>query len=369
MLQGIKIIAADDDEMSLEMLGTILVSQGVDCTQVINGREAMEALESNPEVDILLLDLQMPVMDGFEVIAQCKGNPYLSDIPIIVLAADHNEKLKALKLGADDFIAKPYDLEELELRIIKLVQSRRLAQSAKLAKNEFLAIANHELRTPMHQITGLAELLEGKRLAHEQHEIVDQLKQAAGNLTEIIRDIINYVQLDHGSARSAAEPFSLRATVQGALESQLTMADRGGITFKLSIADEVADALNGPAFYVYKIFSILAENAVGFSPPGEVAVAIREESFGSHDSRFHCSVRDHGIGIPEDFREKIFEPFVQVDSSSTREVGGIGIGLAIAKRMVELMGGTIGVRDNEGGGSSFEFSFQCHRQTGCEGTH
>ena len=359
MLNGIKIIAADDDIMSLKMLETGLGSRGVHCTTVTNGREAMEALESNPDTDILLLDLQMPIMDGFEVLLQCKGNPYLSEIPIIVLAGDRHDKLKSLKMGANDFLDKPYDLEELELRITKLVHSSRLAQNAKRAKNEFLNIASHELRTPMHHITGLAGLLDGENLGDEQRQLIDQLKQEAGNLTDIIRDILNYVRLDQGAALASVEPFSLRATVQNVLEAHKKDADERRATLELSITDDVSDALNGPSFYVYKVFSILVENAIKFSSEGEIRVAIREESLGSHGSRFCCSVSDGGIGIHSDFFEKIFEPFIQVDSSNIRKFEGIGIGLAIAKRMVELMGGTISVKSDIGVGSEFNFSFHC----------
>lgn len=362
MLQGMKILAVDDDEMSLAMLTTMLGRQGVHCWAATNGSEAMIALESNPEIDILLLDLQMPIMDGFAVLAQCKRNPYLSNIPIIVLAADLHEKLKSLKLGADDFIAKPYNFEELELRISKHVQSRRLAESAKRAKNEFLAIASHELRTPMHQITGLADILDTEDLGNEQHELIGLLKLATGNLTGIIRDILNYVQLDDDTPCFMSEPFSLRTTVQTCLDSQKDAARERNILLECDIADTVSDDLIGPSFYVSRVFNILIENAVKFSFKGEVRIAILEESFGAHYSRFNCSVNDRGISIPEAFKEKIFEPFVQVDSSKTRKFEGIGLGLAIAKRMVELMGGTISVQSIEGMGSSFNFSFYCQRQ-------
>jgi signal transduction histidine kinase len=362
MLQGIRALVVDDDEMSLEMLATILGSQGVLCTVATNGREALDVLETNANTDILLLDLQMPVMDGFEVLAHCKGNPYLSDIPIIVMAANRDEKLNALKLGADDFLAKPYDLEELELRITRLIRSRRSAQSATKAKIEFLSVASHELRTPLHQITGLASILDSMSPGEEQKEFVQQLKHSAENLIGIIRDILNYVQLDHGSARASVEPFSLRATVQGALDSLMNNQGKDRSRIALDIPEGISDALNGPSFYIYKVFSILIDNAIKFSPVGEVRIAIREESFGVSESRFSCSVADHGSGISLELNDKIFEPFVQADSSETRRFGGIGLGLAIAKRMVELMGGTISVTNNESGGSTFNFSFHCNLQ-------
>ncbi len=358
MLQGLKILAADDDEMSLEMLTAILGRQGVFCTAVVDGREAMDTLKSNPDFDLILLDLQMPVMDGFEVLSQCKNNPYLSDIPIIVLTSDYHEKIKSLKLGADDFLAKPYDLDELTLRISKLVLSYKRVQGSKRAKDEFLAIACHELRTPMHQIIGVAELLESENLEGEQREFVELLKQSTDSLTGTISDILNYVRLDHGICPTA-ETFSLRALVEKVLKSHDDEASSKGVVLILDISDDVADALNGSLLYISKVFDILIENAVKYSSDGEITIVVREESFGKHGSRFNCSVSDSGIGISAAFHAKIFEPFMQVDSSKRRKFEGIGLGLAIAQRMVQLMGGTIDVQSDEGRGSTFFFSFHC----------
>jgi signal transduction histidine kinase len=363
MLKGIRVLAVDDDAMCLDLLSTILVSHGVLCTTVTNGREALEELETNPAIDIMLLDLQMPVMDGFEVLSQCKGNPYLRNIPIIVLASNFEEKLKSLKLGADDFLAKPYEMEELKLRISKLVQSRRTAQSATRAKQEFLAIASHELRTPMHQITGLAELLDDIDLGAEQRELIQLLKHATSSLTDVITDILNFVQLDHGAVNSMMEPFSLRATLQSAIDSRKLSAEERGINLELSIDTDISDALNGPSLYLYKTISILIENAIKFSSGGTVQISFIEKSLGSSSSRFHCTVSDQGLGIPEGFQDKIFEPFAQVDSAKNRTFAGLGLGLAIAKRMVELMGGTIYATNNINTGSSFKFSFQCDVQS------
>lgn len=358
MLRGIRLIAADDDIMSCEMLSAILGRKGVLVTTVEDGRKAMDALEANPDIDMLLLDLQMPVMSGFEVLEQCKKTPRLCDIPVIVLAADHEEKLRSLKLGADDFLAKPYNTEELELRILKLIQAFQLARSAKKAKSEFLAIASHELRTPMHQITGLADMLLDDGLPESQRELVELLKNATGSLTDIIRDILNYVQLDQGAASALMESFSLRATVNGVLGAQRASAAKKGMVLDLDITEDVSDALSGPSSYVFKLFSILVENAIKFSGDGVVRISIKEEPLERSRSRFCCAVTDPGIGIAEKFRDKIFEPFVQIDSSTSRKYEGLGLGLAIARRMVELMGGRIEALSGAEG-TTFVFTFYC----------
>jgi signal transduction histidine kinase len=186
------------------------------------------------------------------------------------------------------------------------------------------------------------------------------LKEATANLTTTITDILNYVNLDQGSLSTAVEPFSLRDMVKIAIESQIDRATNNGITFECSIADDVADALVGSSLYVSRVFGILIENAVKFSSDGAIRIIIREEQLGRFGSRFICTISDQGGGIPAEFHEKIFEPFVQVDSSNSREFNGIGLGLAIAKRLAEQMGGTITVQNNEGKGSSFNLTFYCH---------
>ena len=359
MLKGIRVVAADDDELSLHLLTTILRSLGVHCTPVMDGKGALEALEANPDTDILLLDIQMPVIDGFEVLWQCKSNPYLTDIPVIVMSIDRHEKLKCLKLGASDFLAKPYDVEELELAITKWVQWRRLALSAKRAKNEFLALASHELRTPMHQIAGLADLLSMENLGADHREIVDLLKQATGNMTSIVTDILKYAQLDQDTTGAPIEQFSLRTTVNDVIRAIAKSAEIRGIKVVLDIDDGVSDLLCGPSSYVHKVFTVTVENAVKFSSGGEIRIAIKEEMLGGQISRFFCSVSDQGIGIPEEFHQEIFKPFARVDPSNTRKYSGVGLGLAIAKRKLDLMGGGISVKSKEAMGSLFDFTFHC----------
>jgi len=359
MLQGIEAIIADDDELSLELLSSVLGMQGARCTAVANGREVLGALESNPNADIVLLDLQMPVKDGFEVLSHCKSDPSLSTIPIIVLAANKDERLKSLKLGADDFLAKPYDLEELELRIIRLVQSRRLMQKSRRANGDFLAIASHELRTPMAIITGLTDLLNDEHMGSEQKEMTSLLKHAIGGLNSVISDILLYAELDHG-VRSSSDLFSLRGVIDAVFSLQKAKADKKGIGLELDMADVISDVLVGPSCLVQKVFSILLDNAIKYTVAGEISVIVREECLGAHNSRFHCSVSDPGRGIPVEFHDRIFEPFFHADSSAIRHFNRIGLGLALAKRMVEQMEGDIQLANQEGQGSCFNFSFCCN---------
>jgi len=198
MLQGINIIAVDDDRLSLDMLVTILDIQGANCITATNGREVLEALAANPDTDIVLMDLQMPEMDGFEVLSYCKNRPDLCEIPVIIMTATPREKIKALELGADDFLSKPYNLEELKLRIAKQLRSRRQTQQIRQENRDFFSDASHKVRNPLHQILGLTELLQSEQLTTGQQEIVNLLADSVGSLQTIITDILSTIR-DNGT--------------------------------------------------------------------------------------------------------------------------------------------------------------------------
>ena len=201
MFQGVHIIAVDDDTLSLDMLVTILGIQGARCTTATNGTETLAALTANVDADIVLLDLQMPEMDGFEVLSFCKSNPDFRDIPVIVMTASPHEKIKALELGADDFLSKPYNLDELKLRIAKQLAARKAAQQLRQEKCDYFSSASHKVRTPLHQILGLAELLHNEPLTDEQREIINLLTHSVDNLHTVVTDILNHIR-DNGPARS-----------------------------------------------------------------------------------------------------------------------------------------------------------------------
>ena len=359
MLEGFNILVAEDEVMSLEMLVSMLRGQGASCTGVTDGGAAIEHLLANPSTDILLLDLQMPVKGGFEVLAECKGNPLLCDVPILVLTVNREEKLRALKLGADDFLPKPYDQEELELRIVKFVQARRRAEVTRQAKTEFLSLVSHELRTPIQTLTGISELLNFHDLDSNQKELVKCLKDSAYALSDTVANIVNYVQLGEHLVRVDNKLFSLRAAVGEVVDNLKESGDEKGNEIVITIDEATADSLIGPVTQFSNCLDLLVKNAIKFSNGGQITIAVRAGVEQPGVLRVFCSVADQGIGIPEEFREKIFEPFVQVDSSSTRVYQGIGIGLALVRRLVEQMRGEVKLTSTLGAGSTFEFSCLC----------
>lgn len=359
MTREFKVLVVDDCEMNLEILDTVLSSQGCSCHRARNGSEALEMLDRDPGMDVILLDLEMPVMDGVETLSILKQNRRFRDIPVIVVTVDKDKVLNMLQLGAGDFISKPYDIKELLLRITNIVNAKRAAESAKRAKAEFLAIVSHELRTPMNGIIGMTDVMFDTALTTGQGEFLDIIKSSAENLLTIINNILDYTNAEDEFTSLQPIPFHLRETLEQALRPLRDAAAGKGVDIRIHIAPDVPDLLIGAPARLGKVICNLVDNAVKFTPKGTVDITVDAHSADSGEIRLICEVIDTGIGIPAEKLENIFHPFSQADASSVRRYGGIGLGLAIASKVVQSMGGNITAESRPGHGSTFSFTFTC----------
>ncbi len=226
------------------------------------------------------------------------------------------------------------------------------AEAASRAKSEFLANMSHEVRTPLHGILGLADLTLETDLSAEQREYVSMLKSSGQALATIVNDILDFSKIEAGKLHLDPMPFGLRDAVCEALKVLAVRAHGRGLELTFEADPAVPDSLVGDAPRLRQIINNLAGNAVKFTEAGEVAVRISAEA----DGLLRFEVRDTGIGIPAEKLARIFEPFEQADHGTTRRYGGTGLGLTIAARLVELMGGRIGVGSEAGKGSTFWFT-------------
>ena len=328
-----------------------------------NGKQAMEQLEQQ-KVHIVLLDLCMPVMDGFEVIREMKQQDKYADIPIVAKTAiDEKTEVKALEAGADEYIFSPCDPAIVKKRVHNLVEKYILErekiraqlekeQEMGRAKELFLARMSHELRTPINGILGISQLAHYKDA--EVREDFKKIRYQAEYLWELVNDVLDMAAIDNGKMTIRHVAFSLNevvSEVSGLFYSQCRMKR---IYFYFRVDNVTHEYLIGDAIRVKQVLVNLLSNSFKFTEKGgTIEVCMSELDVDDSRTVLHITVRDTGCGISDKALEKIWEPFEQEQHENGKYYGGSGLGLPITKSIVEQMHGTIDVASEYNVGSKF----------------
>lgn len=257
--------------------------------------------------------------------------------------------------GSLYLIGSTTDITELKMREAELSEARQRAVLADRAKSEFLANMSHEIRTPMNGVLGMAELLAKSNLDPKQKTFTDIIVKSGNALLTIINDILDFSKIDAGQMVLDPAPFNLAEAIEDVATLVSTRAKEKDLELIVRVEPRLESLFIGDVGRIRQIVTNLVGNAVKFTDEGHVLVDVTGEKVPT-GTKLTISVTDTGIGIPEEKLKLVFEKFSQVDTSSTRRHEGTGLGLAITSRLVELMGGTIGVESAEGKGSTFWFT-------------
>jgi signal transduction histidine kinase/HPt (histidine-containing phosphotransfer) domain-containing protein len=326
--------------------------------------DARAHLETRGDVDVVLLDLSLPDARGLGALAAVRQRA--RTVPIVVLATDDDRHVAedAIAASAQDYLIKQeLDPRSLARAIRYAVEIRRAEQRVRAAReeidraqrlnSEYCATLSHEIRTPMHTVLGMAELLSETALTPQQKKYVTTLQRAGDHLLALVDDVLDAARIDAGQVSIESTRFDLNQLVEEVLDLMRNAAHKKGLELRYAREPGIPPVAVGDPRRIRQVLLNLLGNAIKFTERGSVEFRIARDQTSLGATALLFSVKDTGIGIPIEKLEAVFGSFVQGDASIPRQFGGAGLGLHIAKRLVELMGGKIWVDSRLGEGSTF----------------
>lgn len=354
------ILIVEDEAAIRKGLSSALARQGYRVITAENGRDAiLKAVEHHP--DLIISDVMMPILDGFEMRKKMGDDPYLASIPLIFLTARTTieDRVLGIRGGADDYVTKPFEVEELVARVeavlrrVRTERERGLELARQFGREdleklrlELIHNFHHEIRTPLNNVMMFLEILATHKFKNieEQNDFMEMARSSGDRLESLVGDIILLTDLDQGLINNVRQTINPNLSILQPVRRRLVRYEAKSIKFTpiLSIAGEI----KAPRNEFPRAVLHLADNAFKFSPTnGAVTMTVSSGLNGGAT----ITIEDEGPGIPEELREKVFERYYQISKGPSREYQGLGLGLTIARAVFRSLGGDVRILDSEKG--------------------
>ncbi|MBI4488330.1 MAG: response regulator [Deltaproteobacteria bacterium] len=348
MVDKANILVIDDEMGPRESLKMILKPY-YNVYAVERGGQAVELLNLIP-IDLVTVDLKMPGLPGTKVLEKIKQhNPEIEAI-IITGYGSMDTAIEGLRLGAFDYLSKPFDVNHVLSLVRRALERRQARLKLKQLKSDFLTNVSHELRTPLSVVIGFVSLLLNQligKLTDEQHEVLEKVYKNSGELLELIDNVLCLTSLEAGDLSKVEEEFDVGMVIKESVKKYEKILEEKEVELSVQ-APSSGIWIVSDCSKVAQIFQNLLHNAVKFTPRGQIVIkAHRSAPRGMVD----LEIVDTGIGIPRDQIDAMFQPFQQFDSSIRRQYSGLGLGLTVARRLTDFLGGTLEVRSQPGHGT------------------
>ena len=368
----INILIVDDSSFMRRALRSVLAPKRFNIFEASGAKTGLEILQET-EIHLVLLDYEMPDMNGAQMLDKIKKNKNYLNLPVIMLSGNYQDDVisRVLKHGACDFIKKPYVTEELLLKCdlhikehinvkrikqkeIELENSLKRVKDAEKHKSLFLANMSHEIRTPLNSILGFVDLLEEDETDKKKIDYLNTIQGSGKLLLSLINDILDFSKIENNKLDINTEVFVVNELYEFIVSLYTPMISAKGINFKTSLDLNLPKYFKSDFLRIKQIITNLLGNAIKFTPKGgEITFKIK---LSEDKNSVEFSVDDTGIGIDPKNHKKVFELFSQAEETTTKKFGGTGLGLSISAKLVSLLNGEIGIQSELNQGSKFYFT-------------